>query len=100
MPGGQIVNAPNDTLMGKRVNYVETASTEGTVGDLMFLDLSQYVTITKGGMQSASSIHVSFTTDQTAFRFVMRVDGQPLWNSALTPYKGSDTQSPFVTVAT
>lgn len=99
LPGGQIANAPYDTLMGKRVNYIESASTEGTVGDLMFLDLSQYITITKGGMQSAQSIHVNFTTDETAFRFVLRVDGQPLWNSALTPYKGSDTQSPFVTVA-
>ena len=99
LPGGQIADAPFDRLMGKRVNYVETASTEGTVGDLMLLDLSQYVTITKGGIQAAQSIHVKFTTDETAFRFVVRVDGQPLWNSALTPYKGSDTQSPFVVVA-
>ena len=66
----------------------------------MLLDLSQYITITKGGIQAAQSIHVKFTTDETAFRFVVRVDGQPLWNSVLTPYKGSDTQSPFVTVAT
>jgi len=68
MPGGQIANAPYDTLLGKRVNYVETASTAGTVGDLMYLDLTQYVTITKGGMRSAQSIHVQFTTDETAFR--------------------------------
>jgi len=100
MPGGQIADAPYDRLMGKKVNYIETASTEGTVGDLMLLDLSQYITITKGGIQAAQSIHVKFTTDETAFRFVVRVDGQPLWNSVLTPYKGSDTQSPFVTVAT
>jgi len=100
MPGGQIADAPYDRLMGKRVNYVETASTEGTVGDLMLLDLSQYITITKGGMQAAQSIHVKFTTDETAFRFVVRVDGQPLWNNALTPYKSADTLSPFVTVAT
>ena len=58
------------------------------------------MTITKGGMQAASSIHVQFVTDETAFRFVLRLDGQPLWHSALTPYKGSDTLSPFVTVAT
>ena len=100
MPGGQIAKAPYDTLLGKPVNYVETASTEATVGSLMYLDLTQYVTITKGGMQSAQSIHVQFTNDETVFRFVLRLDGQPLWNSALTPYKGSDTQSPFVTVAT
>ena len=100
LPSNNIAGQPFTTLMGRPVHYIETASTEGTIGDLMFLDLSQYVTITKGGLQAAQSIHVKFTTDETAFRFVMRVDGQPLWNSALTPYKGSDTQSPFVTVAT
>ena len=56
--------------------------------------------IEKGGMESASSIHVKFTTDETAFRFVMRVDGQPTWNAALTPSNGSNTQSPFITLDT
>ena len=100
LPSNNIAGQPFQTLLGRPVHYIESASAEGTVGDLMFLDLSQYVTITKGGVQSVSSIHVNFTTDETAFRFVMRLDGQPLWNSALTPYKGSDTLSPFVTVAT
>ena len=100
LPSNNIAGQPFQTLLGRPVHYIESASAEGTVGDLMFLDLSQYVTITKGGMQSVSSIHVNFTTDETAFRFVMRCDGQPLWNNALTPYKGSDTLSPFVTVAT
>lgn len=99
LPSNNIAGQPFQTLVGRPVHYVETASTEGTVGDLMFLDLSQYITITKGGIQAAQSIHVNFTTDETAFRFVVRVDGHPLWNSALTPYKGTDTQSPFVTVA-
>ena len=100
LPSNNIAGQPFQTLLGRPVHYVETASTEGTVGDLMFLDLSQYLTITKGGMKAAQSIHVQFVTDQTVFRFILRVDGQPLWNSALTPYKGSDTLSPFVTVAT
>ena len=65
MPGGQIADAPYDRLMGKRISYIEGASTEGTVGDLMLLDLRQYVTITKGGIQAAQSIHVKFTTDET-----------------------------------
>ncbi len=99
MPSNNLAGAPFQTLLGRPLHYVETASTEGTVGDLMFLDLSQYVTISKGGLQAEQSIHVRFLQDESAFRFVMRVDGQPLWNSALTPFKGSDTQSPFVTVA-
>ena len=100
LPSNNIAGQPYQTLLGRPVHYIESASAEGTVGDLMFLDLSQYITITKGGIQTAQSIHVNFTTDETAFRFVIRVDGQPLWNNALTPYKGSDTLSPFVTVAT
>jgi hypothetical protein len=35
-----------------------------------------------------------------AYRFTMRVNGQPLWNKPLTPYKGtSSTVSPFVNLA-
>jgi hypothetical protein len=56
--------------------------------------------IDKGGVQSASSIHVQFVTDQTVFRFVYRVDGQPKWDSALTPLNGTNTVSPFVALAT
>ena len=55
--------------------------------------------IEKGGIESASSIHVQFLTDETTFRFVYRFDGGPMWSSTLTPFKGSNTQSPFVVLA-
>jgi hypothetical protein len=35
-----------------------------------------------------------------AFRFILRIDGQPAWHSALTPYKGSNALGPFVVIAT
>ena len=100
LPGGQLRGTPYATLLGKPIHFVETASSLGTAGDLMLLDLSQYGTATKGGLQQAVSIHVAYVTDETAFRFVMRVDGQSLWNSVLTPYKGSGSLGPFVTIAT
>jgi HK97 family phage major capsid protein len=92
--GGQ--GDPAFSLYGKP--YIESEYTYalGTTGDIMLASLSQYQTITKGGVQAASSIHVQFTTDETAFRFVYRTDGQPLWNSALTPYDAGSTLSPFV----
>jgi hypothetical protein len=71
-----------------------------TKGDIYLASLSQYQTITKGGIKSASSIHVSFLTDETAFRWVYRIDGTSLWSSALTPLHGSNTVSPFVCLAT
>jgi hypothetical protein len=35
-----------------------------------------------------------------AFRFMLRIDGQPTWKKPLTPYQGSVTKSPFVALAT
>jgi HK97 family phage major capsid protein len=68
----------------------------GDQGDIMLADLREYQMIEKGGIQAASSIHVMFVYDETVFRFVYRVDGQPKWNSALTPKNGTTTVSPFV----
>jgi len=87
------------SVYGRPLLEVEYAAALGTTGDIMLASLSQYQTINKGGVQAASSIHVSFAADETVFRFVYRTDGQPLWNSALTPYAGS-TLSPFVVLAT
>ncbi len=97
MPAGGLSGAPYGSLMGRPVIPCEQAASLGTAGDIILADLSQYVMIDKGGMQSASSIHVLFTTDETAFRFVYRCDGQPMWSTYLTPYKGTTSyQSPFV----
>jgi HK97 family phage major capsid protein len=99
LPGGSLSGQPLGTLLGLPVIPMEYAAAVGTVGDFMLVDLSEYVMIEKGGIQAASSIHVRFVYDETAFRFVWRIDGQPTWQSALTPYKGSDTVSPFVALA-
>lgn len=88
------------TLMGRPVVPVEYASTLGTAGDIVLADLSQYIAIDKGGVQEASSIHVRFIYDETCFRFVYRFNGMPIWSVPMTPYKGTATQSPFVTLAT
>lgn len=100
MPAGGVSNLPYDTLYGRPIIPIEQASTLGTVGDIMLVDLSQYLLIDKGGVNQQSSMHVRFLYDENTFRFILRIDGQPIWNSALTPYKGTATQSPFVTLAT
>jgi len=100
IPAGGLSGAPYATLYGKPVIELEYAQTLGTTGDIMLASLSQYQAIDKaGGVKAASSIHVSFATDETAFRFVYRIDGAPLWHSALTPLHGSNTVSPFVVLA-
>lgn len=78
---------------------IEQASTLGTEGDIILADFSQYVVADTGQINEASSIHVKFEYNQTAFRFGYNFDGQPRWSSALTPAKGSNTTSPVVTLA-
>jgi HK97 family phage major capsid protein len=96
-PPGGLSAAPYATLMGRPVIAAEYMQTLGDQGDIMLADFSEYQMIEKGGVQTASSIHVNFTYDETVFRFVYRTDGQPKWNSALTPFSGSaNTLSPFV----
>jgi len=99
MPANGLSGQPYGTLFARPVLPIEQCSTLGDKGDIILADFSQYLLIDKGAMQSATSIHVKFVYDETAFRFVYRIDGQPTWNSALTPYKGSNTLSPFVTLA-
>jgi len=100
MPANGLSASPYSTLMGRPVIPCEHCETLGTVGDIVLADMSQYLLVDKGGLKRADSIHVQFATDQHAFRFIYRVDGQPKWQSALTPAKGSNTLSPFVRLAT
>lgn len=99
LPGNGASDRPFDILFGRPIVWIEQAAALGTAGDLVLADMDQYQIIDKGGVQMAMSIHVQFTADETVFRWVTRVDGQPIWNSPLTPYKGTATRSPFVALA-
>jgi HK97 family phage major capsid protein len=95
MPGGW------GSILGAPALSSEVASGAGDVGDIILADLSQYLLIDKGGIQTAESIHVLFLTDETTFRFVYRVNGQPMAKNKITPYKRTDTSfymSPFITL--
>lgn len=99
-PANGLSGLPYDTLYGRPIIPIEQASSVGTVGDLILADLSQYGMIRKDGAGLESSIHVRFVNAETAFRISIRVDGKPMWLSAITPARGSATQSPFVGIAT
>ena len=100
MPPGGLSGLPYATLLGRPVLEVEYAQTLGTVGDIMLVSLNEFQAIDKGGIESASSMHVNFTTGENVYRFTYRFDGQSKWNAALTPKNGSNSVSPFVTLAT
>jgi HK97 family phage major capsid protein len=99
MPPGGISEKPYATLFGRPVIPTEYSATLGTPGDISLVDMSQYVVADKNAMQQAVSIHVQFLTDQTAFRLTYRCDGQPIWQAPLTPFQGTQTKSPFITLA-
>lgn len=100
LPPAGLPAAPNGMLYGKPIVMLENCPTLGTEGDIFFADMSQFVLVEKEGLRVDRSDHVAFTSDQVCFRFKLEVGGQPKYNEAITPKKGSNTYSAFVTLAT
>jgi len=99
LPPGGLSATPFSTLYGREVVWTEYNSTLGTMGDITLADLSQYMLVDKNGVQAATSTHVAFLTDEMVFRITCRVDGKPMWAVPLTPFKGANTKSPFIALA-
>ncbi len=74
----------------------EYCAAPGQQGDLILADFSRYVVAMREMVRADISIHVLFLSDQQAFRFIMRVDGQPLDHTPITPANGTIATSPFV----
>jgi hypothetical protein len=86
--------------MGRPVIPIEQAEALGTVGDIILADLSDYMLIEKGGIEPAESMHVRFLYAENTFRWMYRVSGTPMTHVAVTPYKGNNSVSPYVVLAT
>ena len=94
---GGIQVSPYGTLLGRPVFVSQHANTFSSQGDILLADLSYYQTITKaGGLQTATSMHLYFDADLTAFRTTFRMDGQSKIAAPISPAKGSTTMSPFI----
>ena len=100
LPAGGLSGLPYNVLLGRPYYDTEYNPTLGEIGDIMLVSPSAYPMIEKaGGVQAASSIHVAYVNDETAFRFVYRVDGISSWRTTLTGHDGI-TYSPFVALTT
>ena len=84
---GAAAETPYSMLYGRPALAIEQAPGLGLTGDLMLVDLSQYIHCSKGTIQSAMSIHLKFDYDESVFRWIWRMDGQGAWQRPLTPYK-------------
>lgn len=99
-PSGMRGNAARyGVMLGLPVIAIEQAASLGTTGDIVLADLSQYYLARRSDVELATSIHVQFLTDQQAFRWKTRLDGQPAWKKPLTPANGTNTLSPFVALS-
>lgn len=100
VPSSAAVNGGmSDTLFGRPIQPIEQCSAVGSKGDIIFANLDQYLIGQKGGVNFDASMHVRFLYDEMCFRATQRMGGQPLPNDVFTPYKGSKTYSPFITLA-
>ncbi len=100
-PQGLANSPPYGTILGRPVIITEACATLGTVGDVILADLSKYLTVVKAsGLKSDVSMHLWFDQNLTAFRFVLRMNGQPWLSTAIARKNGSNTLSHFVSLDT
>jgi HK97 family phage major capsid protein len=84
------------SILGRPVIFSEKMEPIGDQGDVLLADFSQYVVGLRRDLSFAVSPFTYFTSDQWAARLICRLDGQSLWNTALTMPDGVNTLSPFI----
>lgn len=92
-------NLPFGSLMGVPLYFSAFSKTLGDKNDILLFDPKSYVMISKGGVRADSSIHVYFASDVSAFRFIKRLDGAPMWKNSMAAINGSNTVSMAVNIA-
>lgn len=88
-------SGPTPTLLGRPIVFTEKVPALGSAGCIGLYDFGFYLI---GDRQSASveaSTQSSFLSDATDIKVIVRNDGRPWIQSAITPVNG-DTLSPFV----
>lgn len=99
-PGSQMNASPYALLMGRPVIPLMSGLPGlGDSGDICFVNLQYYYSILKGGVKQASSIHMHFDREITAFRFTQRIDGSVPFTKTVTTEKGDYEMSAFVKLA-
>jgi len=90
------------TIFGRPFFISEKMPALGSQGDIGYFDMRYYLIFNRQPITIDASTHVAFTTDETCWRFVLRVDGQCWPQSPITPRNAAapvTTISPFVVLA-
>lgn len=100
MPPGGVSGNPYGTLYGREVIPTQACETLGDKGDIILVNLKQYLTVFKtGGPKTDVSMHMWFDYGVMAFRTVLRIAGRPWWSADIDPRDGSNALSWAVTLA-
>lgn len=101
MPSNQpLLAGPEGFLLGHPVYFNEHAQTFSTLGDIVLADMKGYALATKvgQGIEFASSIHLFFDYNMSAFRWAFRLGGQPYLSKSIASANGSKNKSSFITL--
>lgn len=99
-PNAGFQGAPGGLLLGRPIVLTEHAAKLGDAHDIQFVNFAGYHAIRRtNAPQFASSIHLYFDYGVQAFRWTFRMGGQPFLSAPVTPNKGMNTRSHFVTLA-
>lgn len=90
---------PRMQLLGLDVCVSEKVPALGTLGDALLCDFQHYLIGDRKQVEIAFSEHVAFLTNQSVWRFVSRVGGQPWLRDKVTLADATSTLAPFVGLA-
>jgi len=100
MPENGISVAGYDRLFGREIIESDYCSALGTQGDVLYWNPFEYLEIFKGGVETASSIHVAFDTAQMAFRAISYVNGMCKYDQGITLVNSQTQRASYITLAT
>ena len=94
-----IQGKPQLQMLGIDVCVSEKVAALGSANDVSLFDGSQYLLGDRQQVEIAFSEHVAFLNNQSVWRFVSRVGGQPWLRDKVTLADATTTLSPFVGLA-
>lgn len=87
--------SPRMTMLGRPLILTEKVPALSSAGDIGLYDFSFYMVGDRQAISLESSTESRFANDETELRAILRADGRPWIQSAITPLNGSSL-SPFV----
>jgi len=76
-------------IFGKEVLFTEKLPALGSQGDIVLVDLSQYMIGMRSDVFLERSNAPGWHTDTLSYRILLRADGQGSWDKVITPKAGS-----------